>query len=148
LAPAQTLYDAPADREVARFVGNPPINLVRGELGRSNGEAIVRIGGLTIPIPPTAELRLPSGVSQVEVGIRPETVLVRRQAQTGAMLGRVSDVEPLGMHTALGVDIQGASLIATIAGEREFEENQPVSLSIVSDRLIFFDLVTGRRIGG
>lgn len=148
MAPAQTLYDAPADRDVARFVGNPPINLVRGEIGRSNGEAMVRIGGLTIPISPEAEKRLPSAVTQVEVGIRPENVLVQRQANTGALLGRVSDVEPLGMHTALGVDIQGATLTATIAGEREFEENQPVSLSIVSDRLVFFDLVTGRRIGG
>lgn len=148
LAPAQTLYDAPADRDVARFVGNPPINLVRGELGRVDGQAVVRVGGLSVPIPPKAQSRLPSGVTQVEVGIRPENVMVQRQAGAGATLGRVSDVEPLGMHTALGVDVQGATLTATIAGEREFEENQPVSVNIVAESLIFFDLVTGRRIGG
>lgn len=148
LAPAQTLYDAPADRDVARFVGNPPINLVRGELGRVDGRAVVRLGGLSVPIPPQAEFRLPSGVTQVEIGIRPENVLVQRQAGAGAVLGRVSDVEPLGMHTALGVDVQGATLTATIAGEREFEENQPVSVNIAAERLMFFDLITGRRIGG
>ncbi len=147
LAPAQTLYDAPADRDVARFVGNPPINLVRGELGRSDGRAVVKLGGLNVPISPQAESRLPSGVTQIEVGIRPENVVVQRQAGSGATLGRVSDVEPLGMHTALGVDLQGATLTATIAGEREFEENQPVSVSIVAEKLMFFDLVTGRRVG-
>ncbi len=148
LAPAQTLYDTPADRDVARFVGNPPINLVRGELGRAEGRAIVRLGALNVPISAQAESRLPSGVTQVEVGIRPENVVVQKQAASGAILGRVSDVEPLGMHTALGVDLQGASLTATIAGEREFEENQPVSVSIVAEKLMFFDLITGRRIGG
>jgi multiple sugar transport system ATP-binding protein len=146
-APAQTLYDRPADREVARFVGNPPINLVRGELGRTNGAATVRVGALELPIAPEAERILPSGVKQVEVGIRPENVLVSRQAAPGALLGRISDIEPLGMHTVVEVDIKGAHMTATIAGEREFEENQAVGISVVTNKLIFFDLVTGRRIG-
>jgi multiple sugar transport system ATP-binding protein len=148
LAPAQTLYDRPADRDVARFVGNPQINLVRGELDRIDGRPCVRLGRVAVPIAPEAERVLPSGVKQVEVGIRPENVLVQRQANVGGMLGRVSDIEPLGIHTALGVDLQGADLVATIAGEREFEENQPVQVNIVTEKLIFFDLVTGRRIGG
>jgi len=147
LAPAQTLYDRPADRDVARFVGNPPINLVRGELDRVNGQACVRLGGVALAITPEAERILPSGVKQVEVGIRPENVVVQRQAGTGAVLGRITDVEPLGMHTAVAVDLQGAELTATISGERTFEENQPVSVNVLADTLIFFDLVTGKRIG-
>jgi len=147
LAPAQTLYDRPADRDVARFVGNPPINLVRGELDRVDGRASIRFGNVALPLSPEAERNLPSGVKQVEVGIRPENVVVQRQANAGAALGRISDVEPLGMHTAVEVDFQGAGLTATIAGEREFEENQPVSVNILSETMIFFDLVTGKRIG-
>ena len=49
IAKAQELYDEPADRDVARFVGNPKINIVPGRLSRENGTAHLSIGSMTLP---------------------------------------------------------------------------------------------------
>ena len=46
IARAQELYDEPADRDVARFVGNPKINIVSGRLSRENGQVSLTIGSI------------------------------------------------------------------------------------------------------
>jgi multiple sugar transport system ATP-binding protein len=150
LAPAQQLYDEPADRDVARFVGNPPINLVAGRLERANGQAMIRIGGLSIALSPAAESHMPSGVSDVEVGIRPEHVIVETNAAasgSGAYAARVNDIEPLGMHTTIGVDIEGVNLVSTTSGEHEFSDDEMVQVRITTDKMLFFDAGSGRRVG-
>lgn len=147
IASAQTLYERPADRDVARFVGNPPINLVPGRLERSNGKAQVRIGGLTLPVVPEAERALPGGISDVVVGIRPESVSIEETEKPGWHSAHVNDLEPLGMHTTLGVDLQGVNLSATVSGERKFREDQRVGVAVAHEKMIFFDPTTGLRLG-
>ena len=69
------VYDHPANLFVAGFIGSPPMNLVRGTIDRSNGEAVVYVGSAMIPIP--AELARERSLDdwagrEVIVGIRPE----------------------------------------------------------------------------
>jgi len=70
-----TIYDHPANLFVAGFIGSPPMNLARGTVERADGDALVRLGSSTVPVP--AELVRSRGLDawvgrEVIVGIRPE----------------------------------------------------------------------------
>ena len=46
LAPPHEIYDRPANRFVATFVGNPPMNV----LAATVDDAGLRVGGVTLPL--------------------------------------------------------------------------------------------------
>jgi ABC-type sugar transport system ATPase subunit len=148
VARAQELYDEPADRDVARFVGNPKINIVPGRLTRENGQASLTIGSMQMPLPARMEHGLPAKVSEVEVGLRPEHVkIVATTDGQSHRTGIVNDLEPLGTHTTVGVDLAGINLALTVAGVQEFVDGDPVDLHLDTETLLFFDPNTGLRLG-
>ena len=147
VAKAQELYDEPIDRDVARFVGNPPINIVPARLTRENGTAQVTIGSLKMPLPAEMEHGLPTSISDVEIGLRPEHVrIVGSSSQESHLTGIVNDLEPLGMHTTVGVDLEGVNIFFTVHGVQEFKDGDKVEVHVDTESLLFFDPETGRRI--
>jgi multiple sugar transport system ATP-binding protein len=110
------LYDTPANRFVAGFIGNPAINFL-----------------------PSAAL----GLSAAEVGLRPEHL--RLTSDAGAPLsGSVRLVERLGNQTLVHVAtpagmvcVQGAGRLAACIGD-------PVGLAFDADQALYFD-ADGRR---
>ena len=86
------LYDAPADRFVADFIGDA--NLVKAEITAiEDGLAAVRVAD--------AELHLPHrglGAGPVELAIRPEAVELSPGASEGAIAGTVMKATYLGNH--------------------------------------------------
>ncbi len=72
----QVLYDQPVNEFVAGFIGSPAINLVEGELERSNGQLQVSLGEHRLTIDDTL-VRNRSGLADhvgrtLILGIRPE----------------------------------------------------------------------------
>jgi len=147
IAKAQELYDEPVDRDVARFVGNPPINIVPARLTRENGSANLTIGDMNIALPAKMEHGLPSSATDVEIGVRPEHVrMVGADSPESHLTGVVNDLEPLGMHTTVGVDIGGVNLFFTIPGVQEFNDGDKIEMHLDMESILFFDPETGRRL--
>ncbi|MBE3550797.1 MAG: ABC transporter ATP-binding protein [Brockia lithotrophica] len=73
-APPEELYELPADRFVAHFVGNPPMNFLHAEYA-GNGKFYLS-GGLEIRVSPEDFAELLSGAAY-ELGIRPEAASLR-----------------------------------------------------------------------
>lgn len=145
IADPQTLYDLPVDRETARFVGAPEINLAPARYTPEAGGRVMFAGGL-IAAPPTLAGR--SGPLDFEAGLRPESLRLVA-ADGGALAGEVTDIEPLGTNAAVGVTCSGVELRLTttasaIAG---LALGDAVSLAVDTDALIAFDRDSGRRIG-
>ncbi|HXM75630.1 MAG TPA: TOBE domain-containing protein, partial [Thermoanaerobaculia bacterium] len=67
------VYDRPATRFVAGFIGTPPMNFFEGELA-GDGLSVTLGGGLKLPLP-RPELAS-SGGRKVVFGVRPEHILV------------------------------------------------------------------------
>ncbi|MDQ0471763.1 ABC transporter ATP-binding protein [Labrys wisconsinensis] len=90
------LYDQPANRFVAGFLGSPAMSFIPGVLERGDGAPRLRTrAGFTLPVGETAAA---SGQA-VEVGIRPEHY---RLAEAGAGFPyRVEVIEPTGAETHL-----------------------------------------------
>jgi iron(III) transport system ATP-binding protein len=86
------LYDAPADRFVADFIGDA--NLVDGEIETvSNGEALVRMGPIERRLPARGLVPGP-----VKVAIRPEAVCLAPTNDDGTLEADVLKATYLGSH--------------------------------------------------
>lgn len=141
IADPQTLYDRPIDRDTARFVGAPEINLVPA---RREGGEITLAGGVL----PTSALIVapPPGVDGFEVGIRPEH-LVPVDASDAPLSGELIDIEPLGLEAAFTVRAGEADLRLTVPARlaRAVALGTRLGLAPTGPGFLAFDLATGRR---
>jgi multiple sugar transport system ATP-binding protein len=142
---AQALYDAPASKDVARFVGNPPMNFWSAELLGRDDTMRIQTGSFALDVPRGITSRLDRSQDRIEVGLRPEDLKVSRASGAG-FEAVVSDVEPLGMHTTLGLAMGDVRLTATVSGEDEYGVGEKVHVRIEPGKLHFFDPRTGARV--
>jgi multiple sugar transport system ATP-binding protein len=136
LAPPEEVYDRPANRFVARFVGSPAMNI----LGAVIDERGLRVGGATLSLAPELKRRcLESGVR--EVGVRPEDVrfVSEEDRNPGALSGDIYVVEPMGNETL--VQVRVGEERATLRARRGFRAavGTPVRIAFEPDDACFFD---------
>ena len=139
LASPQVIYDDPAHIEVARFVGQPRINVVPALA--ENG--IVSFGDVRLGLKVPDASRTP-----VNLAIRPEFVRLADKAQNG-LAAHVERIEFLGSEVILycKLDAIGEIMIAklTPAEAAGVSAGMPVNLSLSSDKALIF-AEDGRRI--
>jgi multiple sugar transport system ATP-binding protein len=95
---AMEVYDKPATRFVAGFIGTPPMNFFDGEV---TAQGVTLPGGLTMQVP---RPNLPSLVGRkVVFGVRPEHIYLRANGKQhlGKVPATIDVVEPLGHRTIL-----------------------------------------------
>ncbi|WP_051660885.1 ABC transporter ATP-binding protein [Bosea sp. 117] len=144
IADPQTLYDAPVDRDAARFVGAPEINLVPARIEPGHG---LHIAGGVLPLPDRLAALAGSGPVAVEAGIRPEAIGLA-PADAAPISGTVSDIEPLGAQAAVTVTA-GEAELRLVAGAADLASLAPgtkVGLSIAAERITAFDPRSGTRL--
>jgi sn-glycerol 3-phosphate transport system ATP-binding protein len=127
------LYETPANTFVARFIGTPPMNLLR--LDRAAGEAV--IAGTEGP--GVAPLECAGGM----LGVRPEHVLLARD---GPFTARVESVEYLGADSLLLCRIGEQILTARVAGRVGVAGGDSARLGWARGASHFFDPATGIRL--
>ena len=148
VATPEAIYRQPSDLFVARFVGEPPINLVRGEL-RSEGSTVAfHAPGLHLALP-GASHGLPPG--DASLGVRPEHVALSSSgagANGAATRATVERVERLGGETLVHLRGAWGGLVARIAPSGAAPEpGASVGLALEASHALFFDLETGARLG-
>jgi ABC-type sugar transport system ATPase subunit len=126
----EELYQNPVDLFTARFIGYPPINIVRSSL--SNG-TILPLG---MPFP------TPSLPESFHLGIRAEDLVIN---QKGRFEGRVESCEYLGGQILLGIDSNETKLIS-ISSPQNIPPGNTLRFDISPERLLFFDELTSKRI--
>jgi multiple sugar transport system ATP-binding protein len=109
-APPQEVFDRPANRFVAEFVGNPPMNILACELDPQH-RAIVVAGG-AVPLADRYDDCAAAGVTHL--GVRPRDLTLVDAGTPGALPGSVYLVEPLGDEVFVDVQV-GSSRIAVHA---------------------------------
>ena len=145
------VYDAPADRFVGSFIGDPPMNFLSADLERVDGGlAAVVAGGARIPLEqPSSELLERAGRT-VLAGIRAENIEVGPEDATAAGNGvraRCLVVEPLGSHNLLTLALGDTQLKATTRPDFVVAPDEDVALHIDARRIRWLDTETGQAIG-
>jgi multiple sugar transport system ATP-binding protein len=138
------VYRRPADTFVARFLGNPPMNLLKGRLTIAEDRARVEIAGQSVELDP--RWRAPVArlaAKDIIVGIRPED-LYERSADAGAMAklpARVAAVEPLGAETILMLALEdsGEELIARIGRDTALVNGARLDVLLDTGEIHLFD---------
>ncbi len=153
-----TVYRRPANLFVARFIGTPPINLLRGLIRRDGqgtffqlhpaaGAGSHREPALRLTDEQAAHLRDFDGVEMV-LGLRPEAVSLGSTNQADAPVTAVVEgIETLGHETRLQLSLAGSLWIASIRPAETPAVGQKLGLSLDLPTARFFDAATGEAIG-
>ncbi len=118
------LYNAPANRFVASFIGSPAMNFLPATLSHSAGQLTATFAsGTTLAIPAPAA-RAFDGSQQAELGVRPEHMHLTK-VEDATLIGTASVVERLGnlsyayLDTDLGpVIVEADQQLALQPGEK------------------------------
>jgi ABC-type sugar transport system ATPase subunit len=110
------IYDRPADRFVAEFVGSPPMNLVEAkvETGRKLSCPLTH---LAASIPAAEKTRLDGALepgSDVTIGVRPEHLVIDADDGAEGDAAAIELIEPLGQLTNVYLATQGGRMISVV----------------------------------
>jgi multiple sugar transport system ATP-binding protein len=130
------LYNSPANRFVAGFIGSPRMNFVEGRVHQeSDGPSAIDLGGAT-PVHVQAPGR---DGETVTLGIRPQHVALV-DAESGNLALQVTLVEQLGAETVIhGTTPSGASFTIAQPGQRPLAVGDRVGLAFDRTHLHVFD---------
>jgi multiple sugar transport system ATP-binding protein len=152
IGPPLEVYRHPADTFVARFLGNPPMNLLPAVLDSGDGPR-VRLGAHTLSLAGHGPARLAGrGGQPVVVGIRPEDLYEVRPpmlAEAAGLPAVVTAVEPLGAETLLQLRPDGLAdeLTARVGRESAARVGDRLEVAVDLGALHLFDPETTRAIG-
>jgi multiple sugar transport system ATP-binding protein len=98
VATPEEIYDHPANRFVARFVGSPPMNVLAADVD----EGGLHIAGVTLPL--GCERLAACRAAEVrEIGIRAEDLRLVEPGSPQSLSGEIYVVEPTGNETLVDV---------------------------------------------
>jgi multiple sugar transport system ATP-binding protein len=147
------VYRNPADMFVARFLGNPPMNLLRGRLEASDGRVVAHLGVGAVALPQRAESSLHHYIGRdVMVGIRPEDLYESAPPGAATRMARlpvrVTVVEPLGAETLLVTTLDGGhdEMIARIGRDTRLRSRDALEITVDTAAIHLFDLETTKAI--
>ena len=132
------LYEKPANRFVAGFIGSPAMNFLPGKLVREDGLRLVGEGiaiGLPVGFDPPAELL----DRELVLGIRPEHM----RLEGGGLRAGVEVLEPLGNETLLYFRSGESPLVVRAAGHVAAQVDQEVDLALDGAHIHLFDAASG-----
>ncbi|MGY4718724.1 ABC transporter ATP-binding protein [Naumannella huperziae] len=138
------VFDDPANRFVAEFVGEPAINMFAGEVVRADGGLAVRVGDGVLE---TAAVDARLG-DTVMVGLRPQDTQVLGDDATGGLGGAVINFEDLLEFGQASVRVRGVEqpLLVQTPPEVDWRPGDTVRFGARPDRVHLFDSRSGDRI--
>jgi len=140
------VYEHPATRFVAGFIGSPAMNFINVRLS-PDGRAVEIPGGVNLPL---VKGSVPAqGGQEVILGIRPEHFELAAESAEGVLPLRVDHVELLGadtlVHGHFGEDKN--SLTIRLPDVQHFTKHTVLPLALPPPKLHLFDIESGKRIG-
>ena len=134
------LYDRPANRFVAGFIGSPAMNFLEGAVHGADGRRFVKTAsGARLPV---AEAGAAAEGQPVIYGIRPEHL----ELADDGFDAEVIVIEPTGSETQLFARLGGQEIVAVFRERHDFAPGQKIRLRPRPDMAHLFDPSSGQRI--
>jgi multiple sugar transport system ATP-binding protein len=147
-----SLYDRPANRFVAGFIGMPPMNVFAGRI-RGAGSALVfeGPGGMSMAVPEPDKAALAAYRDKpVTLGLRPEDIgsaAAEQAAGAPRIRAVVEVVEPMGSESYIYFRIADTTFISRVDAHRKFKVGETAEPAVFAAKAHFFDPDTEARIG-
>ncbi|MEF2230402.1 MAG: sn-glycerol-3-phosphate ABC transporter ATP-binding protein UgpC [Pseudodesulfovibrio sp.] len=144
------VFEQPANVFVAKFIGNPPMNILKGALRVRGGKRLVEVGKSAFPVVEGRAVSLADG-APVLAGIRPDAIKmgdsIEKLPREWWCSGEVVVSEILGGQSHLEIVIDGENrLIAEVEGRVVAHPGEIVPIGFEFDRMVLFDPETSNAI--
>ncbi len=151
IGPPLEVYRNPVNSFVARFLGNPPMNLLAARIEPAGGQMRLCLGSLAFPLAGWSANRLgPYLRDGVVLGIRPEDLYeappTLAEWRTVSIPMRVAAVEPLGAETLIVLTLDGPAeeVIARVGRETRLRPGDHAMIALDTAAIRLFDPATTR----
>ncbi len=152
LATPQELYDNPANKFVAGFIGSPSMNFLDVNLQAADGKLYAATPGFKMRVPDTKGRALEKYLGQtVTLGVRPEHLVERSRLEVNAppdatIPVKVDIVETLGNELFVYLANNGTLLTSRMPPDISLQSGQEIEVAAAPDRLYFFDPSTEEKV--
>jgi multiple sugar transport system ATP-binding protein len=153
VAAPQELYNRPANRFVAGFIGAPPMNFFEGDLVERNGRLLFQErAGATPPF--SLELNIADRLREragkaITLGLRPEHIVREAQGNgTGVVHALLERIEPVGAERVLYFSNGNHRFVVRGPEGMVPRATETVALRFETEHARFFDSVTGVKVEG
>jgi multiple sugar transport system ATP-binding protein len=148
------LYQRPANRFVAGFLGTPAMNFVEGELkSGAKGEVVFCAQGLDLALPDYGSKLERAAGDKVLLGVRPPDLRLGPDANGNGkaqgdgeapkgLRAKVEVREPMGAEVFLHLDAPCGNLVARVDSDSNYRAGDVVELSIPDDSIHLFHAET------
>src|SRR5665213_151908 len=136
------LYNEPANRFVAGFIGSPAMNFVSVRLAAENGSLWAESDGMRIKVPGPLRDRLgPYAGKEATLGVRPEDLRIAGDGDATDLSfpAAVEVIERLGSEILLDVAVGQTTMAATVGSTDAAKVHETLHLAVNPDRVHFFD---------
>jgi multiple sugar transport system ATP-binding protein len=142
------LYERPATRYVAGFLGSPAMNFIPARLAAAGDGLSLRLSdGASLPLPPMRSTRLADRRDQdVTLGVRPEHMsrASAASARPGVTTRNVTIelVQPTGSRTYATFRLGDAETVAELQAHDVSQPGESIELAIDMNRVVVIDPAT------
>ena len=146
------LYDKPANKFVAGFIGTPPMNFFNVEVYKENDGLVLKEGSFDVKVPDFMKEKVEPFVNQkIVMGVRPEDIYdklfasISHQVVSG-FSATVDIVEPLGSEIYLHFNTGKNIMVAKVDSNNKSKPNQVIELVFDLKKVHLFELESGKTI--
>jgi multiple sugar transport system ATP-binding protein len=139
------LYNDPATKFVAGFLGSPAMNFARVAIVERDGALRATSEGVNIKVPPHLADRLAAYKDrEVTLGIRPEDLSIAHESEPadGSVLALVEVVEKLGSEILLDLKVGRDTMVASVEPTAKAGYGDRIRIALNPGRMHFFDAET------
>lgn len=133
----EEIYNHPANKFVASFLGNPPINMLDCEY---KGDGAVRISGQDVVL--ELGTRLPESIKagcKLSLGVRPENFIPDAAPSMPGLEMTVVMLERIGRDNLLNASVGGTAVRALVPSDFSAKKDDQVKLGINIGKAFLFD---------
>lgn len=140
----QEIYAHPINRMVARFLGNPPMNIIPVTY---NGEQLILFDNQSLEIDSATKQKLKLVKGQFDLGIRPEHISIKptTNGNNRSLVLQVDLIEPLGRETMIEATPFGSKQGVSLIADSQWQGKKGDRLAVQFDltKLFIFDSHSG-----
>ena len=142
----QRIYDEPANRFVAGFIGSPPMNFLDADVTQDG--KILEGPGFRLQAGPRIAAALRNCAGRIQAGIRPEHLrpVDAGRPGIGTVTGRIEIIEPLGSQVMIQINAADRIVAAQFERTGGLEVGKTITLAQQPDMLHAFDPASGQSV--
>ena len=140
------LYERPATRYVAGFLGSPAMNFVPARLQGETALAVALADGSELALPAGRSAKLAGRRGQaITLGVRPEHITRAGGELRAGLVRRTASIElvqPTGSRTYATFRLGGAEVVAELQAHDVSQPGETIELAIDMNRVVLIDPTT------